>query len=425
MWTLVVQLAPLLAAMGVLIICSSFCSASEAAMFSLRPADRRFLAKGNRSQRLAAGLLSDPERLLTAVLFWNLTVNIVYFALASIASLKIEQHTTLGSWAAFGFAGAALLTIIFFSEMLPKSMAVIRPRLLAGIAGGPLAVAVRMLDPITPLLSGANMLSRRLICPRFETEAYLEISDLERAVELSTSDAQLVAQEQAALRNIVLLSDIRVDEWMRPRTQFRTFSPPVTLTDLHGEIPPSGYLLITEAESEEVALAIHLKELVDVPREHLEHYADPVVVIPWCATVADALQELRQRQRQVAAIVNEHGETIGILTLEDLLDTIFSYHPSRSRIILNRKPIHVIDDGVWLVAGVTSLRSLSRELGVTLPSSKAVTIGGVIQERLGRLAVDGDQCVWGSYHMQVLEAPERGHMLIKLRRTAPTSETTP
>jgi len=192
------------------------------------------------------------------------------------------------------------------------------------------------------------------------------------------------------------------------------------LADLKGTMTPSGYLLITEPDSEEVDAAIHLKELADVPREHLEHYAEPVVQLPWCATVADALQALDQRHRQVAAIVNEFGETIGILTLEDILDTVFTYHPSRSRLLLGKKPIHDISKNVWLAAGVTSLRRLSRYLNIELPPSKSVTVSGVIQHSLGRIAVAGDTCEWGPFHMQVLEAPERGHMLIKLTRTEET-----
>lgn len=91
-----------------------------------------------------------------------------------------------------------------------------------------------------------NLLSRRLIWPGFKSEPYLEVSDLERAISLSTTDAKLVAQEQAALRNIVLLSDIRVDQWMRPRTQLLTFRPPVSLADLNGQMTPNHWLAVCE-----------------------------------------------------------------------------------------------------------------------------------------------------------------------------------
>jgi CBS domain containing-hemolysin-like protein len=411
------QQFPWLIAMAMLIVGSGFFSASEAALFSLKPTDRRSLQTGNTAQRSAARLLDDSERLLSAVLFWNLTINIAYFSIVSIVNLRLEESDYFGQSTAIAFGVASLLAIIFCSEMIPKSVAVLRPRAIAAWVAVPLVVAVRLVDPIMPALQVANVLSRRLIWPNFKPEKYLEVVDLERAIELSTTDANLIEQEQAALRNIVLLSDIRAEEWMRPRSQFQAFRPPVMLADLKGTMTPSGYLLITEPDSEEVDAAIHLKEMADVPAEHLEHYAEPVVQLPWCATVADALQELAQRHRQVAAIVNEFGETIGILTLEDILDTVFTYHPSRSRLLLGKKPIHDISENVWLAAGVTSLRRLSRYLEIELPPSKCVTLAGVIQQALGRIVTEGDICDWGPFHMKVLEAPERGHMLIELTRT--------
>lgn len=415
-------MAPWLISMAVLMVGSGFFSASEAALFSLTNRDRRSLQHGNQGERLTFALLENPDRLLSAILFWNLVINVAYFSIAAIVGLQLEQRDAGGASFTLVFGSGALLTIIFFSEMLPKSLGVMLARRLPTAIGLPIAVAARIVDPLLPTFRITTTLSQRLIWPRFQPELQLEISDLERAIELSTSDAALIEQEQAALRNIVLLSDIRVDEWMRPRTQFLTFRPPVSLADLEGQMTPSGYLLVTEPDSEEVAAAIHLKEMFDVPREHLEFHAEPVVYVPWCATVADVLQTLRSRRRQAAAIVNEHGETIGILTFEDILDTLFTYSPSRSKIIMDRKPIHDIAPGIWLVAGVTSLRSLSRYLDRPLPASKSVTIAGVIQETLGRLAEKGDICDWGPFQLKVLETQERGHLLIELLLREPAGE---
>ncbi len=401
--------------MGLLITCSAFFSASEAAMFYLRPQDKRRLGAGNSREQLAAALLNDPDRLLSGVLFWNLVSNVCYFAIASIVGMRLER-SGLGSTGAFVFAFGALLVIIFCSEMVPKTVAVLRARWLAGLVSLPLAVAIRVVDPLMPVLRFANVLSRRLIWPGFKPETQFEISDLERAVELSTQDAQLVKQEQAMLRNIVMLSDIRVDEWMRPRSQFHSFQPPVSLADLGGNMTPSGYLLITEPDSEEIAAATNLRTATDLPDQRLEQHAEPVLYAPWCTTVAGVLEKMQRRGREVTAVVNEYGETIGILTFEDILDTICNYSPSRSKRILDRNPIHDIEPGKWLVAGVLSLRGLARYLNVELPPSKSVTVGGVVQETLQKLAEVGDQCDWGPFHFRVLEAPQRGHLLIELTR---------
>ncbi len=408
------QNAPWLIAMAVLILGSAFFSASEAAYFYLRRADRRRLALGNRPQRIAAGLLAEPERLLTAVLFCNLVVNLAYFTIASIISLDLKDRTSGTEAGAFIFG--SLLLLIVLSEMLPKSLAVLQPRGLATLAAIPLAAMVRMLDPVLPAFRLANLLSRRLFWPRFRPEPYLQVGDLERAVQLSTSDAALLEQEQKVMQNIVLLSEIRADELMRPRMQFLSFRPPVSLADLEGRMPPSGYLLVTEPDSDEVAAAVPLLRLSSVPTEHLEHYAEAVVYVPWCTTVARTLEIMRRRDRQVAAVVNEFGETIGILTFDDVLDTIFSHWPSRSERLLQRVPIRRVAPDTWHVTGVTSLRRLVRHFDVPRPASKSVTVAGVVQETLQRLPRTGDRCRWGPFQLEVLDVPQRGQLLVELKQ---------
>lgn len=407
-----------LVAMAVLICGSAFFSASEAALFYLRAPVVRSMRKGTRSERNAATLLADPDRLLSAVLLWNLVINMLYFALASRISLFLESETEWGTTGAVFFGSAALLSIIFLSEMLPKSVAVLSARPFAGFVALPLAIAIRLVDPFMPLLRTANELSRRVLWPRFQPEPHLAPDDLERAIELSTDDAELIVQEKAALNNIVLLSQIKVDEWMRPRNQFTTYYPPITRNDLGGQVPPSGYVLIGNPESREITAAIHLENVAVLPETSLETLAKEVAYVPWCSSMADVLQRMRAGRYEVAAVVNEFGDTIGVVTHEDILDTVFQYQPSRSKILMDHNPIHNLGDGRWLVAGVTGLRRLSRFLNRELPSSKNNTVAGVVQEQLGRIVQVGDVCQWGPFRLLVLEVPYRGHMLIEMELTS-------
>ena len=141
---------------------------------------------------------------------------------------------------------------------------------------------MRILDPVMPVLQGINLVTKRLFFPNISQEPYIGIEDLERAIEITGSnDATIIRQEQAVLQNIVLLSNIRIDEWMRPRTQFENYTPPVSLEDLNGQIPASGYLLITEPESEEIEKAVRLDNHFHFPDENLEKLAEPVLYLPW------------------------------------------------------------------------------------------------------------------------------------------------
>lgn len=408
---------PWLIAMGLLMLASGYFSASEAALFSLGRQDRRQLAAGNPAQRMAAGLLNDTDRLLGAVLFGNLMVNVAYFAISSILSIHLKRA---GHQTASGvFALGSLLVLILLGEMLPKSLAVLSPRRVAPGVALPLAGLIRLLDPILRGFRLVNLLSLRVLWPQFQPEPYLRVGDLERAVEMSTADAALLEQEQKVLQSMVRLSEIPVDELMRPRTRCVSFRPPVALADLHGELPSSGYLLVTEPDSDEVAAAVALADVIELPAEHLERIAQPVAYVPWCTSVAQALEIMLRGERRVAAVVNELGETIGVLTFEDILDTVFLQTSSRSERLLRRVPIRQVAPEVWQVTGMTSLRRLARYFGIPRPASRSVTVAGVLQEELERLPAPGDECSWGPFHFKVLETPERGQLLVELTRPAP------
>ncbi len=415
--------APGLVAMGVLLFGSAFFSSSEAAFFYLKRSDRRRLATGGRWSRTAAGLLADSDRLLTTVLFWNLVINLTYFTVASIIALRLKTDGHIGE--AWGLALGSFLAIILFSEMFPKSLAVLGPRMIATLFALPLAASVRLLGPVLPVLRMANLISRRLFWPQFRSEPYLRVGDLERAVQLSTSDAALLEQEQAVLQAIVLLSEIRADELMRPRTQFLSFRPPVSLSDLEGRLPPSGYLLVTEPDSDEVAAAIALKNLWTVPTERLENHAQPVVYVPWCTTVAETLEAMQRDKWQVAAVINEFGETIGILTLDDVLDTVFSPASSRSERLLDRASIRPLSPGLWQATGMTSLRRLVRHFDVQVPAHKSLTVAGIIQEELERLPATGDECSWGPFYFKVVDVSDTGQLLVELTLPEDDGEDSP
>lgn len=408
----IIPLIPWLLTMLALIACSAFFSASEAALFYLKPLDRREMESGSTAEKAAAELLLNPDRLLSAVLFWNLVINIAYFTISSICAIRIESSPTAGASLAWGFAAFSLLTIIFLSEMLPKTLAVLKPRYVATLVSLPLRVGVRMIDPLMPVLQSVNLVSRRLLWPGFKAEQEIDVSDLERAIELSGADEALIKQEQTVLQNIVQLSTIRVEEWMRPRNQFVSYQPPVHLSDLKGNVPSSGYLLVTEPSSGEIERAVRLDNQFKLRKTDIHRIAEPVLYLPWCATVADALEEMSKKTREVTVVVNEFGETIGILTIEDILETVFAYSPSRTARLLDRPAIEQLAEGRWRVSGMMGLRQLAKRLKVEIPSTYSVTVRGAIQESLQRLAERDDRCQWGPFSFQVAETSQRGAMMV-------------
>lgn len=303
---LFLQFAPLLVAMAVLLVGSAFFSASEAALFYLTRDDRERFVHGTRSQKRVVQLLNSPEKLLTSILFWNLVINITYFALASQIGLKLDRQGN--SHTAAVFSVGALMAIILLSEMLPKNLAVLWPRALAAAVSFPLSTATAVLTPILPTLQAVNRVSLRTILPNFQREAYLELRDIERAISLSTPDKTLAQQEELVLHQIVSLSELEAEELMRPRLGLTFYHAPVTLEDLRQHPPNCDYLLVAETDSEELDRAMPLSQLASVTAATLEAECERVPYVPWCASGATTLDVLQHSRGGLAVVINELGE---------------------------------------------------------------------------------------------------------------------
>ncbi|MFN3193408.1 MAG: CNNM domain-containing protein [Aureliella sp.] len=390
-----------------LLAISGFFSGSEAAFFSLTPTQRAQLGSNSTSDRLASRLIAQSEQLLMGILFWNLAINISYFSVVSKASMASNE-----SGAAIVTVGS-LLAIILCGEFLPKSIAVMYPLTVVRLTVFPLSLALRLVSPILPVVRLINEASRRLLWPGFKSEPYLDVTDLDRAVAISVEDAHLFQQESEVLRNVIQLSEIRVEEWMRPRTQYRAFRPPVHLSHLAGERTPSGYMLVTDPGGHDVESVIDLSAIKPEQTEDTASLLQPLVVVPWCASVADAFAELKSRELRVAVVVNEFGDSIGVLTWEDIVEAILQPRQSSSQKALAKAEIVEESPGVWLATGMTKLRRLERILGRHV-KTPGLTVAGALQEHLHRLAEVGDVCRLGDLEFRVLEADLRGELMVRI-----------
>lgn len=409
--------APWLAAMGSLLFASGFFSASEAALFSLTPRDRRQMASGTKAQQTASRLLRETDQLLTTVLFGNLLVNVLYFTIASIVGLQLRE--TIGPTSSGTFALAALVTLILLSEVLPKSLAVLQPRWVASWVSLPLEMLIRLINPLLPVFHQMVEISQRVLCPRFEPEPYLHLRDLERAVELSAGGASWVQQEQEILQSLVLLSEMRVDELMCPRSQLITFRAPVLWKDIQDRLPPNACLFLTDPRTEEITAAVCLREWNPKTAPSLIHPTEEVLYVPWCITVAEALEQMLRQNRLAAVVVNEYGETIGAITFEDVLESLFRPTSSRSERLLHRPPLRQVRPGVWEATGMTSLRRVARHFRIERPPGHATTVAGLFLEKLGRFPAPGDTCRWGPLEFRVLHVGKSSQMSVEIQYAVP------
>jgi CBS domain containing-hemolysin-like protein len=405
---------PGVAVMCCLVVASGFFSGSETAIFYLSRDELRSLQIGRSRERLVASLLRDPDRLLTAILFWNLLINLTFFAVSVLTARRLMNHDQ--QTAAGVFSVISLAAIIVFGEVLPKSVAVTFRRPIAVLVGWPLALAVRTLDPVLPVLGTATRSLRRVFWPKLTREPYLEVEDLEKAIELSNAGQDVIRREQQVLHNILDLSEMTVEEVMRPRGTYDLWAPPVHRADVVGRLVDTDYLLIQDDGPDNIVAAVPLSALPAIPDRDIERSAEAVIHVPWCAHLSSTLEQMRSRVVSVACVVNEYGETIGVLTYEDLLDTILAPLPSRAKRVLRREPVLEVAPGRFHVDGLTTLRYLTQRLGIDHepPHDGVITVSGLLHELLERLPAVGDECVWHDWRIKVIDVGERGKVRVMI-----------
>jgi CBS domain containing-hemolysin-like protein len=407
-------------AMLVTIVLSAFFSASEAALFSLTANQRQKLGLGRVSLAIDS-LLLNPTKLLSTILLCNLAVNITYFSCSNVIASEISEKP---GWetASYVFSVGSLVLLILVSELLPKCIGVLAPIKVS------LAVALPMsfVNSITGYLAiGMNSVSdicRRLIFPGLKPETVLDSSDLERAIELSETDSQLRDLEKGILQNILQLSNIEAHEWMHPKSQFSFGTLPLdppTVTQCIEDMQANEFddqshlLLITSSQENEIIATATLDDLMIAKRMGLVPKTQSVLFFPWCATLAQVFQLLLTADKRHGVVVNERGETIGVILFEDLIEATFATFHDRIN-PMGELQFSKSGEMEWIVDGKARIRKLEKAMDIKLPDSREATIAGVVQNQLRRLAHIGDRVQWGDYSLEVTSIPQRGDMLIRL-----------
>ncbi len=394
-----------------LVMCSAFFSASETAFFFLSRDQIRRFGAGNSREKMVAHLMADPDRLLTAVLFWNLVINLGYFTVGIVVMNKLTAGDYGPVAAAMGVLN--LVGMIVLGEVTPKSIAVVFRHRIAPLASWPLAAAVRILDPIIPILGRTAQILRRSFWPHVTHEAHLQPEDLEKAIDASAAmTSELLEIEQQVLHNILDMNEVMVEEVMRPRNLNVTVAPDETLETLSASVAHADDLLVKDNDTEVFTRAVALSRLTGRTTATMDELAEPIIYVPWCATLAFVLSELRNRYSSVAIVVHEHGEMVGTVTYEDLLVSVLNDSPSRTRRVLRREPLIEIGENRYHAEGLMTLRYLYRHLRISFDAEEEAlnTLAGLFHDELERMPRVGDRITTDGWIFTAIEVSPRGQL---------------
>ena len=407
----------LLITLVVLLLLASFFSATETSMMSLNRYRLRHLVKrGHAGAKRAQAFLHNPERMLGVVLIGNTCANIIASAIVTL----LAQHY-------FGEMGVALATglltlvVLFFCEVLPKTLAAFWPEQVAYPATIPLKFFAKILAPlvwfINALVKGFTRLFHLHAPLNNENLSVDELSTLLRESGGSISDTHRQMLIQALELERLTVADIMI-----PRQDLVGLNLDDDLETLTEQILNSPYrrLPVYRNNWDEVLGILSIRDMATFFQKHENWCPDdlvpllqPIYVIPETTPLTKQLTHFRRKKARIAFIVNEFGEIQGVVTLEDLLEEIVGEFTTD---FTDASPdIKLQKNGSYLIAGYTSLREIKRCLHWSLPPTEAKTLSGFLIDHLQQIPAAGTSVRLDNWVIEVLQTFDNRIKMVRVK----------
>lgn len=383
----VIQLIILL----VLLFLSAFFSSAETAMTTVNRIRIRSLADdGNVRAKTLLKITDDPAKFLSAILIGNNIVNL------SAASLTTSLAYGLGGSMVAIASGILTLLILLFGEITPKTMATIHSEKISLLYAPVIRIFIRLMTPVIFIVNGlANIILRIIhVDPNANTNVMTE-NDLRTIVDVSHEDGVIESEEKEMINNVFDLGDAKAKDVMVPRVHVTFADVNSTYDELIDIFREDKFtrLPIFEDTTDNVIGTINMKDLLlyDNKKDfHLRDILREAYFTYEYKNISELLLEMRESSFNIAIVLDEYGETAGLITLEDLLEEIVGeirdeYDDNEEDFIKEIGPYE------YLVEGSTNLEEINDRLDLDLSSNDYDSVGGLIIEHLDRLPEAGDE----------------------------------
>ena len=370
--------------LAILLIVSAFFSISETSLMSVNKYRLKHLAKdGNTGAKLAIKLLEETDKLLSVILLCNNFSNASAATLVTVISVQLygNQEITI-------MVGTLITTflILIFSEISPKVIAAARPEKLALLCSFLLYPLLKILYPIVLFVNifVLGILKIFNIKINFTQNNLITMDELKSII--SDSGKFIPNKNKSLLLNLIDLEKVTIDEIMMPHTNIESINLGQSIGDILNKIENFHHntILVKKKDNDEIhgvldinkLFKLYIKENMQaLDRDELIALIDPPYFIPSGTTIYKQMQKFQDNQEKIGLIVNEHGEFIGLVTLEDILEEVIGEFnielPSKS-------PKIIFDDNGWIVDGGISIRELNKKLTLNLPTQGPKTLNGLI-----------------------------------------------
>ena len=415
------SLDSLLLILFLLLVCGAWFSASETSMMALnRYRLSHLVRKGVRGAKLTASLLSTVDKLLGSILFGNTLVNVTAAAITNIVIQRLFGTSELAL-----LLGTLLITflLLVFSAIMPKIIAASYPERVALPSSYLLSPLIKLFHPVVVVASGIVKGLLSLLRIRIQTDQSKQRMTLEELRGL-VLDAEhfLPRQHQKMLLNLVDLERITVNHVMIPRNQIESLDINADQETLREQITTCHHTLLPVYEDTpgNIIGILHIKRVPALLQEasldvaELRSILAEPYFIPTDTPLLQQLQQFQQRHARMGLVVDEYGELLGLVTLENILEEIVgeftTQSPSQTGKFLRQ------EDGSILLEGSSSLRELNRKLGLHLPLDGAKTLNGLILEHLEDIPETGTSLKISGYPIEIIQVQDR---TVKVARLFP------
>ncbi len=369
-----------------LIVLSGFFSGSETSLTAASKARLRTLAKsGNKNAALYEKLLKQKETLICTILLANNLVNVLASALATTLLVKIFENEGI-----LYVTVIMTLMILLFGELLPKTIALFKADIIAlkispifnflTFIFYPITRALNFLVVILIKIFGIKTLEKNITDTQAESE-----EELRGAIELHSENTK-EKNEKEMLKSILDLDDVTVGSIMIPRKNIYSFPVNISYEDLLSRVKstPHSRIPVWDKNPENIIGVFHVRSLIEEKIDK-NFSIKNVCIKPWfipeSASLANQLMEFKKKKEHFAIVVDEYGEFLGIVTLEDILEEIVGDIDDELDVQKIRKKIKGVKQkslNKFDIQGTVSIRDLNRELGWSLPDKNASTIAGLV-----------------------------------------------
>lgn len=397
------------ATIAVLTLLSAFFSASETALTSIsRLSLKRLKKSGKPADRRLVKLLSERSRVITAILIGNNLVNIWSASVAT--AFAIERYGPDG----VAIATAAMTIILLvFAEITPKNVASRFPVSLARGFAPAVVFFQRLFTPATIAFSAINSAFIRFLNRLSPDSTHrLTEEEIRAMVDLGQRDGALEDREHGLMQRAFNFGSLRVREIMTPRTSIAALHAPDGPSTIREAFRSSLFsrMPVFSGDADSVTGILHFKDLA---RENVgsgataETLARAALFVPETQTVPALLAQLDREGQHMAVVVDERGNTAGIVTIDDAIASIFGSLGARTKSAEPQRFIQVLAPNHLKIPGNLRLDDFNALLKTSLDSEYYETVGGYLLEWFGRLPVSGDRCLLHGLCLTVEEVTDR------------------